>query len=58
MFSGLVDYQIDFKPHLILFLPQKPYFTDGSLRQQIVYPLKDYDVDQELCKCLLSVLLH
>lgn len=45
---GLVDYQIDFKPHLILFLPQKPYFTDGSLRQQIVYPLKDYDVDQEL----------
>ena len=24
----------------VFFLPQKPFFTDGSLRQQIVYPLE------------------
>lgn len=40
---GTIDYMIDLKPSLILFLPQKPYFTDGTLRQQIIYPLKDFD---------------
>ncbi|XP_053399144.1 lysosomal cobalamin transporter ABCD4-like [Mercenaria mercenaria] len=40
---GTIDYQVDLKPSVILFLPQKPYFTDGSLRQQIIYPLREFD---------------
>ncbi|XP_071972964.1 lysosomal cobalamin transporter ABCD4 isoform X3 [Engystomops pustulosus] len=30
-----------FGPHGVLFLPQKPFLSDGSLREQIIYPLKD-----------------
>ena len=26
--------------HSALFLPQKPFFTDGSLREQVAYPLQ------------------
>jgi len=33
--SGLVEHNVNLKPNVILFLPQKPYFTDGSLRQQV-----------------------
>ncbi|XP_060585147.1 lysosomal cobalamin transporter ABCD4-like isoform X1 [Ruditapes philippinarum] len=40
---GTIDYLVDLKPSVILFLPQKPYFTDGSLRQQVIYPLKEFD---------------
>ena len=25
----------DFGPHGVLFLPQKPFFTDGTLREQV-----------------------
>uniref|UniRef100_A0A669CH37 ATP-binding cassette, sub-family D (ALD), member 4 n=1 Tax=Oreochromis niloticus TaxID=8128 RepID=A0A669CH37_ORENI len=30
-----------FGPRGTLFLPQKPYLTDGTLREQVIYPLKD-----------------
>ena len=35
MIAGTVTYNVDLRPHLLLFLPQKPYLTDGSLRQQV-----------------------
>lgn len=41
--GGTIHYSVSLKPHVILFLPQKPYFTDGSLRQQIIYPLEEVD---------------
>ena len=50
VFIGVIDHYLDVQPHLILFLPQKAYFTDGSLRQQIIYPLKDCDIDYQHCK--------
>jgi ATP-binding cassette subfamily D (ALD) protein 4 len=24
-----------------MFVPQKPFFTDGTMRQQVIYPLMD-----------------
>ncbi|KAM7108548.1 lysosomal cobalamin transporter ABCD4 isoform 2-T2 [Ciconia maguari] len=30
-----------FGPRGVVFLPQRPFFTDGSLREQVIYPLKD-----------------
>ncbi|XP_028920324.1 lysosomal cobalamin transporter ABCD4 isoform X4 [Ornithorhynchus anatinus] len=30
-----------FGPHGVLFLPQRPFFTDGTLREQVIYPLKE-----------------
>lgn len=30
-----------FGPHGVLFLPQKPFLSDGSLREQVIYPLKE-----------------
>ncbi|POI29537.1 hypothetical protein CIB84_006713 [Bambusicola thoracicus] len=30
-----------FGPRGVLFLPQRPFFTDGSLREQVIYPLKE-----------------
>ncbi|XP_039088213.1 lysosomal cobalamin transporter ABCD4 isoform X3 [Hyaena hyaena] len=38
---GSVQMLTDFGPHGVLFLPQKPFFTDGTLREQVIYPLKD-----------------
>ncbi|XP_058844016.1 lysosomal cobalamin transporter ABCD4-like isoform X1 [Acipenser ruthenus] len=38
--SGSVEMWACFGPRGILFLPQKPYFTDGTLREQVIYPLK------------------
>ncbi|XP_067389504.1 lysosomal cobalamin transporter ABCD4 isoform X2 [Emydura macquarii macquarii] len=29
-----------FGPHGVMFLPQRPFFTDGTLREQVIYPLK------------------
>uniref|UniRef100_A0A8C7YV29 Nuclear receptor coactivator 7 n=1 Tax=Oryzias sinensis TaxID=183150 RepID=A0A8C7YV29_9TELE len=39
--SGLVQMTTCFGPRGTLFLPQKPYLTDGTLREQVIYPLKD-----------------
>ncbi|XP_042333502.1 lysosomal cobalamin transporter ABCD4 isoform X2 [Sceloporus undulatus] len=30
-----------FGPHGIVILPQRPFFTDGTLREQVIYPLKE-----------------
>ncbi|XP_077592917.1 lysosomal cobalamin transporter ABCD4 [Stigmatopora nigra] len=38
---GLVQMTTCFGPRGTLFLPQKPYLTDGTLREQVIYPLKD-----------------
>uniref|UniRef100_A0A8C4SYK0 ATP-binding cassette, sub-family D (ALD), member 4 n=1 Tax=Erpetoichthys calabaricus TaxID=27687 RepID=A0A8C4SYK0_ERPCA len=34
--SGSFQMLSSFGPHGILFLPQKPYFTDGTLREQVI----------------------
>uniref|UniRef100_A0A8C5DHQ6 ATP-binding cassette, sub-family D (ALD), member 4 n=1 Tax=Gouania willdenowi TaxID=441366 RepID=A0A8C5DHQ6_GOUWI len=39
--SGFVHMTTCFGPRGTLFLPQKPYLTDGTLREQVIYPLKD-----------------
>ncbi|XP_036448190.1 ATP-binding cassette sub-family D member 4 isoform X2 [Colossoma macropomum] len=39
--NGSVAMTAFFGPRGILFLPQKPYLTDGTLREQVIYPLKD-----------------
>lgn len=39
--AGSVQMLADFGPHGVLFLPQKPFFTDGTLREQVIYPLKE-----------------
>ncbi|XP_062037189.1 lysosomal cobalamin transporter ABCD4 isoform X2 [Lepus europaeus] len=38
---GSVQMLTEFGPHGVLFLPQKPFFTDGTLREQVIYPLKE-----------------
>ncbi|KAJ1078697.1 hypothetical protein K5549_000879 [Capra hircus] len=38
---GSVQMLADFGPQGVLFLPQKPFFTDGTLREQVIYPLKE-----------------
>lgn len=45
--QGYVETHISRSPKDIMYLPQKPYFTDGSLRQQIVYPLRVDAVDHQ-----------
>ncbi|XP_069064600.1 lysosomal cobalamin transporter ABCD4 [Pleurodeles waltl] len=39
--KGSIQRPSCFGPHGILFLPQRPYFTDGTLREQVIYPLKE-----------------
>ncbi|XP_056022502.1 lysosomal cobalamin transporter ABCD4-like isoform X2 [Ostrea edulis] len=41
--KGSVKFYEALDPSKILFLPQKPYFTDGTLKQQVIYPLKETD---------------
>ncbi|XP_055942362.1 lysosomal cobalamin transporter ABCD4-like [Argiope bruennichi] len=54
--EGKITRRLPFQPSLIFFLPQHPLLTDGSLIEQIVYPLempndlkpKDEDIDSIL----------
>ncbi|KAJ6661300.1 hypothetical protein lerEdw1_015437 [Lerista edwardsae] len=39
--QGNVHMLTCFGPHGILILPQRPFFTDGTLREQVIYPLKE-----------------
>ncbi|XP_072284960.1 lysosomal cobalamin transporter ABCD4 isoform X2 [Pyxicephalus adspersus] len=38
---GRVSVFTQFGPHGVLFLPQKLFLSDGSLREQVIYPLKE-----------------
>ncbi|XP_040189696.1 lysosomal cobalamin transporter ABCD4 [Rana temporaria] len=38
---GRVSVHTPFGPHGVLFLPQKSFLSDGSLREQVIYPLKE-----------------
>ena len=35
-FAGEVSRYISYNPESLMFLPQKAYLTDGSLRQQVI----------------------
>uniref|UniRef100_A0AAY4DRR1 ATP-binding cassette sub-family D member 4 n=1 Tax=Denticeps clupeoides TaxID=299321 RepID=A0AAY4DRR1_9TELE len=56
--GGSVEVTTCFGPRGILFLPQKPYLTDGTLREQVIFPLKNiYPVsgaadDARILQCL------
>ncbi|KAM6074939.1 lysosomal cobalamin transporter ABCD4 isoform 2-T2 [Chlamydotis macqueenii] len=39
--QGSVKMLTYFGPRGVVFLPQRPFFTDGSLREQVIYPLKE-----------------
>ncbi|XP_034163800.2 ATP-binding cassette sub-family D member 4 isoform X1 [Pangasianodon hypophthalmus] len=39
--NGSVQMNTCFGPRGIMFLPQKPFLTDGTLREQVIFPLKD-----------------
>ncbi|XP_065609102.1 lysosomal cobalamin transporter ABCD4 isoform X4 [Cyrtonyx montezumae] len=39
--QGSVQMLTCFGPRGVVFLPQRPFFTDGSLREQVIYPLKE-----------------
>uniref|UniRef100_A0A8C3UEE2 ATP binding cassette subfamily D member 4 n=1 Tax=Catharus ustulatus TaxID=91951 RepID=A0A8C3UEE2_CATUS len=38
---GSIRMLTSFGPRGVVFLPQRPFFTDGSLREQVIYPLKE-----------------
>ncbi|XP_007433573.1 ATP-binding cassette sub-family D member 4 isoform X1 [Python bivittatus] len=39
--QGEVHMLTFFGPHGVVIMPQRPFFTDGTLREQIIYPLKE-----------------
>ncbi|XP_060614613.2 lysosomal cobalamin transporter ABCD4 isoform X2 [Anolis sagrei] len=39
--QGNVHMLTCFGPHGMVILPQRPFFTDGTLREQVIYPLKE-----------------
>ncbi|XP_042725752.1 lysosomal cobalamin transporter ABCD4 isoform X3 [Lagopus leucura] len=39
--QGNIQMLTCFGPRGVVFLPQRPFFTDGSLREQVIYPLKE-----------------
>ncbi|KAM4690871.1 lysosomal cobalamin transporter ABCD4 isoform 2-T2 [Rhinophrynus dorsalis] len=38
---GQVKVRSSFGPHGVFFLPQKPFLSDGCLKDQVIYPLKE-----------------
>ncbi|XP_063804393.1 lysosomal cobalamin transporter ABCD4 isoform X3 [Pseudophryne corroboree] len=38
---GRISLFTPFGPHGVMFLPQKPFLSDGSLREQVIYPMKE-----------------
>uniref|UniRef100_A0A452HQ40 Uncharacterized protein n=1 Tax=Gopherus agassizii TaxID=38772 RepID=A0A452HQ40_9SAUR len=54
-----------FGPHGVVFLPQRPFFTDGTLREQVIYPLKkiypvsgEWKLNEAATKCKLVLIAH
>ncbi|XP_074658385.1 lysosomal cobalamin transporter ABCD4-like [Tubulanus polymorphus] len=61
-YSGSVERFVPIGPNGMFYLPQKPYFTNGTLREQIVFPAKikkpsqDQDINHYLeCADLTAV---
>uniref|UniRef100_G1MIY1 ATP binding cassette subfamily D member 4 n=1 Tax=Ailuropoda melanoleuca TaxID=9646 RepID=G1MIY1_AILME len=51
---GSVQMVTDFGPHGVLFLPQKPFFTDGTLREQVsLGPTRTSTLKRPLAECSL-----
>ncbi|KAI5620392.1 ATP-binding cassette sub-family D member 4, partial [Silurus asotus] len=40
-YSGFVRMNACFGPRGIMYLPQKPFLTDGTLREQVIFPLNN-----------------
>uniref|UniRef100_A0A668APA9 ATP-binding cassette, sub-family D (ALD), member 4 n=1 Tax=Myripristis murdjan TaxID=586833 RepID=A0A668APA9_9TELE len=58
--SGFVHMTTCFGPRGTLFLPQKPYMTDGTLREQVAFSSKisfPFKIKLDLCSPLQSSLL-
>ncbi|XP_058018324.1 lysosomal cobalamin transporter ABCD4 isoform X2 [Ahaetulla prasina] len=45
--QGEVHMLTSFGPHGVVIIPQRPFFTDGTLREQIIYPLKEIYPDSD-----------
>lgn len=56
---GTVAYDFPPGPKVVIFLPQKPLLTNGSLLEQIIYPLRQDPKDpvsNDTCENILSLL--
>jgi ATP-binding cassette subfamily D (ALD) protein 4 len=48
--QGDVEWRIPFSPHALFFLPQKPYLVQGSLKEQVTYPLSPSAVSDHVIR--------